>query len=176
MTETAVVEKPKRKHVKRDAATITRCLIALVAANGNGDLASRTLAKDDIKIDPSLLYRWRNKIHRDEYMRLREEILPRIREEQADAHRALEVRQLALSNQAAELIAQRLPNMEDKNKINAMGKADIGSGIHAEKAQLLDDMPTQIVQRDATEVLRKLKSRGVVIDAEVIEETTLSAG
>jgi hypothetical protein len=148
--------------------------MALVAANGNGRQAEKSLREDGIEIDPSTLYRWKTDLHRDEYERLREEMLPRIRKQQADAHRTLEARQLEISLQAANEIAQRLPNMEDRDRINAMGKLDIGSGIHGEKAQLLDDQPTHIVQRSATEILRNLKHRGVILEGEVVEEETVA--
>ena len=88
----------------------------------------------------------------------------------AEDHMNLARHQTELAAAAATLISQRLPNMEDKDLVNAMGKADIGSGIHTEKAQLLSGQPTQRISRDSKEILRKLKGRGVVIDVEVVDE------
>jgi len=173
MTETAVAEKPSRADVElnvdRDAGSVQRALLALVACNGSSRKAERLLAEDGIRVDHSTLDYWRKNNHKEEYERLREQMLPEIRKRQADAHRALEQRQLKVSKQAAKIIAQRLPRMEDKDLINAMGKADIGSGIHAEKAQLLDDQPTQIVKRSAREVLRSLEGKGMRVVGEKVE-------
>lgn len=170
-------EKPKRVLRKRDAATTTRALIALVATNGNTRQASRTLATEDIDIPHETLHYWKTTSHKDEYERLREQELPKIVQRQADAHRALEERQLETSLAGTELIAANLPHMEHKDLINAVGKMDIGTGIHAEKAQLLAGQPTAIVKRSGTEVLRELASLGYeAIDVEVLSEETLEAG
>jgi hypothetical protein len=167
MSETAVTEKPKKRSFNE--AERQRALTALVAASGNGRLAERTLAKEGFEINHRTLYEWAKR-YEDDYRRIRAEYLPKIREAQADAHRALERKQLEVSLAATQRIAERIPVMEDKDLINAQGKADIGSGIHGDKAQLYDNQPTQIVRRSASEVLRELQAEGVVVDAEVVGE------
>jgi hypothetical protein len=174
---TDLATKPKRSTY--DEATKQRGLIAYVAASGNRKKAAEALAADGIQVDPSTIYYWVHKTHRDDYERIRAQMLPEIRERQADAHRDLEHRQLEVSHEAAELLKGRLPKMEDKDLINAMGKADIGSGIHAEKAELLNDRPTQRVTVDLPAVLKELKSLGVdpttILDAEVVSEEDVKA-
>jgi hypothetical protein len=173
MTETAVAEKPVKPSYGE--SEIQRGLIAVAACSGNTAMAARALAEDEdgFDIEASTLWRWSRKQHVDKYERIRAEVIPRITAQAAEQHMDLALRQSEVSVMALEEIENRLPAMEDKDLINAMGKADIGSGIHTEKAQLLANRPTAIVQRDASEVLRKLQSRGI-IDAEVVEEETLS--
>lgn len=154
-------EKPKRQIQKRDAATITRGLLALVATNGNTRQASKALAADEIEVSHETLHYWKTRSHKDEYERLREQELPKIVQRQADAHRALEERQLETSLAGTELIAANLPHMEHKDLINAVGKMDIGTGIHAEKAQLLSGQPTHRSERTVEELLRGLNGRGL---------------
>lgn len=160
----------KSKQRSHSAATVQRGLMAVAAANGNARMASVALAQDGIDLSHDLLYSWKSKVHAEQYQRVRAELLPQIRERQADAHRALELRQLETSLEATQLIQDRLPKMEDRDLINAQGKADIGSGIHAEKALLLDGQPTQIIRRDASDVIRKLKNRGFDFEGEVVSE------
>lgn len=160
---------------RRDEQTRQLVLTTLAACSGNSREAERRLAKLDITLDHSTIWEWGKK-YAEDYQRIRSEMLPRLREEAADRHRALEQRQLEDSLAAADLIRGRMPKMEDRDLINAMGKLDIGSGIHAEKAQMYDGLPTHIVRRDATEILRELKSMGVeqIQDAEVVSEEDVS--
>lgn len=174
-TQSQGSEVAKRKHPHRkdySEAERQRALIAVAAASGNTRLAARNLAEDGFEIDHTVLWQWQKR-HADKYQRIRADLLPRIREQQADAHRALERRQLEVSLQATELIAQRLPQMDDRDAINAAGKMDIGTGIHADKALLHDGQPTSIVQRTSDELLRELEAEGMkleAIDAEVVSE------
>lgn len=53
----------------------------------------------------------------------------------------------------------------------------VGTGIHTEKSQLLNDLPTEIHKnREAGDVLRLLKARapGLFIEAEVVSEETIA--
>jgi hypothetical protein len=172
MTE-AVAERPTKKESPRfSEAEIHRALVEVAACSGNTQKAARHLAEDDDapSVTQKTLWRWSRREMIDTYERIRAEALPKITAQATEQHMNLARRQMAVSLKAADLVAERLPDMEDKDLVNAMGKADIGSGIHTEKAQLLAGQPTQIVRKDATEVLRKLKSRGVVIEGEVLSE------
>ena len=169
MTEVANREKSEE--------LIQRALVAVAACSGNGRAAARALAKEDIKIDHTTLYRWKDR-YAEDYARIRAELLPKIREGAADLHRALEQRQLETSAQAVEELREELPSMETRDKIALVGKMDIGSGIHAEKAQMYDGEPTHIVQRSSEEILREMASLGMkveAIDAEVVSEEDVAA-
>jgi hypothetical protein len=178
MTETAVAEKPKRSHHGYTQEEITRALVEVAACSGNSHMAARNLEADESapNIPQQTLWAWSRRERVEEYERIRQQALPAITQEAAEQHMHLARLQADYARSAAEHIAERIPRMEDKDLVNAMGKFDIGSGIHTEKAQLLAGQPTQIVKREASEVLRKLQSRGIVVDAEVIEEETEESG
>jgi hypothetical protein len=162
VTETATAEKPTAIQSRYTQQEIIRALVEVAACSGNCNLAGRHLAEDDepLKIDKATLWRWSRRLHVNEYERIRAEALPVITAQAAEQHMALADKQAAIAAEAADVIKARLPVMEDKDLINAMGKADIGSGIHTEKAQLLSGQPTQRVERDASEVLRELAAIG----------------
>lgn len=170
---TELVEKPRQGSKRYSEAQIQRALIEVAACSGNTTRASANLAEDDLKIDQKTLWRWSRRELVEQYERLRAEALPAITAQATEQHMSLARRQMAISHQAADLVAQRLPNMEDKDLVNAMGKADIGSGIHTEKAQLLAGQPTQIVSKSSKELIRELEAEGLklgAIDLEVVSE------
>ena len=179
MTETAVAEKAGAEVTKTvpryTEAEIQRALVEVAACSGNSHMAARHLAADNDapSIPQQTLWAWSRRERVEEYERIRQEALPAITQEAAEQHMHLARLQADYAREAAEIVKGRLPRMEDKDLVNAMGKLDIGSGIHTEKAQLLAGQPTQIVKREASEVLRKLQSRGVVVDAEVVGEETV---
>jgi hypothetical protein len=149
---------------------VERGLLALASENGRAVRASELLRKDGLKIPSRTLGEWRRKVYADRYEQVRDEILPRVRAESAAEHRALERSQLELSTMLVEHLKSEVPTMETRDKINALGKSDIGTGIHAEKAQLLDGEPTHRVGRNPDEILRALAAMGFSItDAPVAE-------
>jgi hypothetical protein len=177
MTELA--EKPKRRHPHRkdySEAEIVRALTEVAACSGNTHKAARNLAEDDKapSISQQVLWEWSRRSRVDAYERIRQDQLPAIQAHAADQHMALARQQMELAQSAATFVASRLPQMDDKDLVNAMGKADIGSGIHTEKAQLLAGLPTHRVARSSEEILRELRSLGqAVVDAEVVSEETV---
>ena len=162
------IEKKVRVKPSFDEGIKERALLALAAHSGNGRRAAETLAAEGIHIDNTTLYRWKT-IHAADYARVCAQVLPQIRERQAEAHRQQEAADLSLSLAATAKIMERLPEMEDKDLINAKHKADIGSGIHVDKAQLLEGQPTQRVERTSDQILRELEAEGVRLDAIEVE-------
>jgi hypothetical protein len=178
---TDLAERPKGEATvpRYTEAEIERALVELAAQSGNTTKTALLLAEDDLPIDQKTLWRWKTGKHAERYERIRHDLAPQITAQATEAHMALARQQMALSQEAAQLVAGRLPHMEDKDLINAMGKADIGSGIHTEKAQLLAGQPTHIVQKTSKELIRELEAEGLKLDAidvEVIEEETLESG
>jgi hypothetical protein len=173
MSETAVQRSPRFTE-----AQIHRALVEVAACSGNTTMAERQLRedKDAPNIDQVTLWRWSKRTKVEQYERIRAEALPVITAQAAEQHMALAQFQTEIAAEAAVRVRDRLPGMEDRDLINAMGKADIGSGIHTEKAALLAGQPTHRVARDASEVLRELQAAGFkgeveeVVDAQVVEE------
>jgi hypothetical protein len=169
MTET-IQRREKRSFSEQE---VQRALVEIAAASGNTRKASRELALEGLEIHSKTLWRWYKETHAEKYERIRLEMLPKITAFAAEQHMALARQQMELTAAAAALVADRLHTMDDRDLVNAMGKADIGSGIHTEKAQLLAGAPTQIVRRTSAEVIRELQSMGIEpdeIEAEVVSE------
>ncbi len=148
---------------------IERGLLALASENGVASRAVKLLKGDGVKIPPRTLEKWRTHTHRDRYERVRAEVLPKVRQESAQEHRQLERRQLELAAKLTERLKGEVETMTSKDAIQALGKADIGTGIHAEKAQLLDGEATHRPERSATEIIRALKARGFDVEGSAVE-------
>ena len=178
MSETAVAQRPKRHPHRKDYTEqeIDAALRAYVICSGHRDRASKLLSEEGMEISPKTLYYWANTSRVEQYERLRQEIAPRIQAQMADTHQALAQSAADIEAQAVGRLRERLNSgdMEDRDLINLHKNAAIAGAVHVDKAQLLNDRPTQIIQRDASEVLRALKAKGVpiaeVIDAEVVED------
>lgn len=153
---TEVVSQPRYGEAEK-----RRALIEVAACSGNTSMAARALAEEGFEVDQATLWRWSRKQHADLYEQLRQEILPKITAHAAEQHMDLALRQTEVSAMALQEIENRMPGMEDKDLINAMGKADIGSGIHTEKAQLLSGQPTHRAERSIEDLLRTLNGRGL---------------
>lgn len=176
LSDVAVGPKGESLRPKTPEAHIERALMALAVHNGNSRKAAKALAEDGIHHPFQTIWGWQ-KIYAERYEAIRAEVLPALRAQQAEAHRQLAQRQLEGSLEAADLVAERLPKMEDKDLVNAMGKFDIGTGIHTEKALLLEGQPTQIVQRTSEQIYRELEAEGLKveeIEAEVVGEEDVS--
>jgi hypothetical protein len=179
MPETAVAEKSKRSNRKDYTdQEIDMGLTAYAITSGKQKRAAE-LVKEQAGLDipHETIRSWAQRTHPDRYERIRTEVAPKLQQQMADTHQALAHTAAELEARAVEKLETRLKTgeVEDRDLANIFKSAAIAGGIHVEKAQLLNDRPTQIVQRSASEVLRKLKSKGVVIEAEVVEETTVEA-
>jgi hypothetical protein len=161
MTETAVAQ--KAPNAPYGEPEVQRGLIEVAACSGNCTRAAKHLEEDPDapSIDQSTLWRWSRKEKVEDYERIRAEALPAITERAAEQHQALAEMQMEGSALlTAELIAEA-NKLEPKDKVNALGKMDIGSGIHTEKAQLLSGQPTHRADRSVEELLRGLAARGL---------------
>lgn len=181
MNATTTVSKPRYTEEE-----IHRALVEVAACSGNTTMAARHLDADDSapSIDQKTLWRWSKRDRIEDYERIRQTALPAITAQAAEQHMNMRERHVELADEALTQVKKRLPQMKDKDLINALGKADIGAGIHGEKAQLFSGQPTHIVQRDAADVLRELQAIGFKgqvdpppppkhVDAEVLSEETL---
>jgi len=147
-------------------------LTAFAICSGHRKKAAELVKTQGFEIPAETIREWANRTHPDRYDRIRTKIAPKLQQQMADTHQALAGTAAELEARVVEKLETRLEtgDVEDRDLANIFKSAAIAGGIHVEKAQLLNDRPTQIVQRSASEVLRKLKSKGVVVDAEVVEE------
>lgn len=150
---------------------IQRGLIAIAYAGGNYTRASRDLKEDGITINPSTLRRWAVEQYPDRYADVRRKVLPQIQAAMAQEHTALAHRQTEVAAALVDELDQERAQLEPRDKINALAKMDIGSGIHSEKGLLYDGQPTSITQgKSVEELLRGLKARGLFLEGEVAGE------
>jgi len=153
---------------------IERALLRLAEANGNAEVASRSLKTDGLTINPTTLRRWRHGKHAERYAIVRSEVLPRLQAQAAEAHADLAAREMAVSAAMVERLSSEVDELQPRDLSTAVRNLDVGAGIHRDKAQLLKGEPTQVVRRSFEEIKRELKARGIVLDGTVIHEETVA--
>ena len=153
---------------------IERGLMAVAAHNGNTRKAAAFLAEDGIKVDHSTLWEWARKRHVKRYEELRAEILPQIRAQAADQHMDLAGAQMEANKLIVERLKGEVDEIPSRDLPGASRNMSVGAAVETEKAQLLNDQPTEIRKhRDASEIIKSLKARGVLLEATVISEETI---
>ena len=107
------------------------------------------------------------RIHPQRYEEVRARELPRLREFLAEKHTAAAERYLRLEQRVAERIDETLGEIPARDLPGASRNLAVSGAVHTDKAQLLRDQPTAVVQhRSVEELERLLKTHGVeIIDA-----------
>ena len=135
--------------------------MAMAIHNGNSRRARDFLAQDGIKLSHQTLREWATKRHVERYAAIRADYLPQMRAQAADEH--MDLAERAMQNNA--LILDRLSanvgELPVKELPGAARNMAVTAGVHTEKAQLLNDQPTQRVAIDLKGTLKELKSMGV---------------
>lgn len=152
---------------------LERSLLAVAAFNGNTRRASAFLAEDGLEISHQTLWNWTNKVHLERYEGIRAERLPRVQRHAAEQHMELMTRNMELEGKLLDDLDDKRHELAARDISAAARNAAVGTGIHTEKSQLLNDQPTEIHKnRDASDVLRLLKARapGLFIEGTVEEE------
>jgi hypothetical protein len=152
---------------------LERGLLAVAAFNGNTRRAAAFLAEDGFKINHQTLWAWANRIHLDRYEEIRVERLPRVQRAAAEQHMELATRNMELEGKLLDDLDEKRHELAARDISTAARNVAVGTGIHTEKSQLLNDQPTEIHKnRDASDVLRLLKARapGLFIEGTVESE------
>lgn len=176
----AVAEKPKKRHPHRKDYTdqeIDAALSALAICSGHLDKA-HALLKDEIgyHVPRDTIRYWSRTSRVERYERIRQQVSAQLQAQMADTHQRLAEGAAELEAKTIERLNERLntAQVEDKDLANILKNSALSSGIHVDKAQLLNNRPTQIVERPASEVLRALQAKGIdvpeVVEAEVVED------
>lgn len=126
--------------------------------------------------DHTTLRNWRNRMP-ERYERVRQEILPKIRDELAERHTDLAAAQIEASMTATGELARRLGDKDELEKITAtqlasvIGKLDVGTGIHTQRASELrgEGVVVRHEHRSFQQIRDSLAARG--IEVEVIQGT-----
>lgn len=154
-------------------------LTALAICSGRRKKAAELVKEQSgVEIPATTIADWARTTYPDRYQRVRAEVAPKLQAQMADTHQALADTAARLEVRAVTKLSDRLDqgDVEDKDLVNLYKASAIAGGIHVEKAQLLNDRPTHIVQRDLGSVLRDIKgSLGIEIEAEVVDEETVAS-
>jgi hypothetical protein len=133
---------------RRPDADVERGLTALALCNGKIAEAARLLAKDDDPIPESTLRDWLRK-RADLYENIRAREMPRIKQAAAERHMQLAAKHAELS----EKIVDKMRAAVDRDELKpnqlapALHTANIGSGVHVDKAKILRGEPDVVVER-----------------------------
>lgn len=169
MTDSQALERQKPKPVRErptyDPEQVERGLIALAECNGNGRKAERLLSQDGIGIDHTTLYRWRKYEHAEQFERVRAEVLPKVRLAASEDHMALSERCMEAEHLLLDRLVDEVPNLDKRDISTSLRNVSTSGAIHVDKGQVLSDQPTEIRRLDTGEVLRKLGSRNMRLEA-----------
>ena len=157
MTET--LTRSRRDYTDQE---INAGLTAMAICSGHRDRAHALLEEQEIRIPASTLSEWCRKTKLALYERTRQEVAPMLKAQMADMHQELAQTAGDLEREAVSRLRDRMKadEVETKDLHGIARTAAIATGIHGEKHLLYSGQPTQIVQRDATEVLRELETLG----------------
>jgi hypothetical protein len=144
---------------------VERGLLALAECNGNGRKAERLLSEDEITISDTTLYEWKNGLHAEQYERVRAEVVPKVRLRASEDHMALSARLMDTEGKLLTRLESTIDELPPKEVSTALRNVSTSAAIHVDKAQVLSDQPTEIRRLDTGEVLRKLGSRGMRLEA-----------
>lgn len=177
-----VAEKPKRHPHRKDYtdAEVDAGLTAYALTSGKKHKAAELVETLGYKFPAETIRSWAERTHPERYQKIREDVAPRLQTQMADVHQALADSAAEIEAEAGAKLQDRLKagNVEDRDLGNIYKNAAIVSGIHTEKAELLNGRPTSRPTRSADEVLRKLKARRVLADGseeEVVAEESVPA-
>lgn len=136
-------------------------LIAVARHNGNTRKAAKELEAGGHPIPRQTLYNWVSRQYKDEYLEIREKVLPFVRAHAADRHMAM-AESLAKANE--KIVSRLSANVDEIPPRDLPGAArnlSVATAVETEKAEMLNDQPTHRVAIDLQGTLAELKSLGV---------------
>ena len=170
MTDSQALEPTKPKKVRErptyDPAMVERGLLALAECNGNGRKAERLLKEDGLEIDFTTLYRWRNKLHVEQYERVQAEVMPKVRRRAVEDHMALSERYMEAEHLVLDRFVEEVPNLDKRDLSTGARNLSTSGAIHIDKAvDKLGQGDLSTPPLDVVSVLRKLGGRGMRVEA-----------
>lgn len=156
------------------AEEVSAALYALAMCSGHYKRASKLLAEQDIHVRDHTLRYWATESRVAQYQKIREEVAPKLQAQLADMHGALAKSAGEIEARAVERLREKLEanEIDGKDLSAVMQRAAIATGIHGEKQLLYEGQPTQIIQRNASDILRSLKGKGLEIEVTAEEVPT----
>ena len=155
--------RPRKSASHYTEEEIYRGLAEVALCAGNTHRAARQLSAQGMAIPRGTLEKWANRQHVDRYARVREELLPKIHAQIAADCEELAALGAQLERETLEKYREELPNLRASEAASAVRNIATSKAINVDKATLLRNRPTQIVEhRDASELIRKLEAVGVI--------------
>lgn len=124
------------------------------------------LKKDEISFPHQTLSYWKHR-YADRYQAIREDVLPAVRAKAADEHMDLAERLMQANRQVIDRTIENTHLLEPRDLPGAARNLSVAAAVETEKAEMLNDRPTQRVSHNLSGVLKDLKNLGV----EVVEGT-----
>lgn len=142
-------------------------MVAVVRCHGHQPRAVALLASEGIEVPERTLCDWVGNTQVQRLERVRTEWEPRLKVEGAELHyrlfrKAAEIEELAVDKIKEQLEAGK-GDLKDLSAVQQ--RSAISTGIHTEKHLIYSGEPTQIHRLDTGEVLRKLGSRNMRLEA-----------
>jgi hypothetical protein len=154
---------------------IERGLLAVAAYSGNTRKASAFLKNTDgFDVPHQTLWRWARREHVERYEAIRAEVLPHVRAQAADEHMEIAEMQMEANRKIVTRLSANVDELPVKELPGASRNMSVGAAVETEKAQLLNDQPTQRVATDLPGLLKEIKSMGIdpktVLEGQVVSE------
>ena len=149
---------------------IELALIAVAYSNGNTRKASGELKSAGLKIPHKTLWRWSREQHVQRYEQVRTKVLPPLRARAAENFRDIAARQASAAAKMTDRLEKEVDQIDAKDLPKGVQAVTTAAAISVDKAEKLDDQPTQIIQHSPSDILRALKGKGLEIDGEVAAE------
>lgn len=157
---------PPKKRARSPRYTpeeIERGLHAVALAGGNASRAHDELKAQGLAVSRQTLHKWATELHADRYEHVRLEVLPRIYGKIAQETEDLTRRYAKAEHKTLDRYEEELPNLKAGEVASALRNLATSRGISTDKANVLRDRPTAIVEhKSASEILRRLTEIGVI--------------
>ena len=151
---------------------IERGLNEVALCAGNTHRAHRQLEDRGLQIPRPTLEKWTSRQHVERYERIREQVLPRIHAKLAAESEDLARAYAEAEHATLERFREELPNLRAHEAAGAVRNLATSRGISTDKANLLRNRPTAVVEhRQAEDIIRRLQAVGVLEEDELIEGT-----
>ena len=149
---------------------VERSLTMLALFSGNASRASRELADQGLQISRSTLTAWRDERYAERYQQIHTGLMGQIRERMAQQAEELADRNAEAELAAIERFFEQVHHLSGKDAALAAKNFALARGISTDKALLLRNQPTAIVEhRDPWSIIKRLREKGIV---DVIDGTT----
>lgn len=150
-------------------------LAVLAKNNGNTRATERELAKQGVKIPARTLYDWRTKYMVDEYLQIRDEILPGLKAKMAESLEEIALKGSEVQMAILERLEKAVPRLDEKELGRNLREVSIPTGIAVQRSGELRGDATVVIGHENPEIaLKKLRAMGVIeSDAEEVSEAEL---